>query len=130
MGGTEVARTNHKMKSVTLSSTESEIVSIVDASTYIRYLIHLFQELGVPVETPVTVRQDNQSAIHMVKQGCTFKKSKHMVIKTHFARGLIEDFYMKLEYTPTEEMWADAYTKHYHGAQLVRYTVWIFCRAE
>jgi hypothetical protein len=128
LGGDEVLKTSHRMKVVTLSSTESEIVALVDAATYLRWIVALLRELGVPVEAPVTLFQDNQSAIHMVQHGCTWKKTKHMVIRTHFARGLIEEGLLRLEYVPTDDMYADYLTKPYNGRQLIRYSVRAFAQ--
>ena len=126
VGGDEVVRMSHKMKCVSLSSTESELVAAVDASTYFRWLITLFRELSIPVELPITLHQDNQSTIHQLTHGCTFKKSKHMVIKTHFTRGLVDEGILRFVYTPTEEMLADAYTKPYNGKQIIRYSIRVF----
>ena len=122
VGGDEVARTCHRMKCVSLSSTESELIAAVDAATYFKWLITLFQELGAPVKPPITMMQDNQSAIHMMTHGLTFKKAKHMTIKTHFVRSLLEDGTLQFEYCPTGEMFADAYTKPYFGSNIIKYT--------
>ena len=128
VGGDEILKSSHRIRCVTLSSTESEIIAAVDAATYLRWLILLFQDLGIPVDLPITLHQDNQSAIHMIEHGCTWKKSKHMIIRVHFARGLIEEGIVKLVYTPTDEMYADVHTKPYTGAQLVRYTIRVFTK--
>jgi hypothetical protein len=98
----------------------------VDAATYIRWLITLFRELFVFVELPITLFQDNQSTIRQITNGCTFKKSKHMVIKTHFARALITEGLLKLEYVPTDKMIADAYTKPYNAGRIIRYSIRVF----
>jgi hypothetical protein len=127
VGNDEVVRMSHKMKCVSLSSTESELVAAVDASTYLRWLIALFRELSIQIELPVTLHQDNQSTIHQLNNGSTFRRSKHMVIKTHFTRGLIEEGLLKLVYTPSEQMLADAYTKPYNGKQILRYSIRVYC---
>jgi len=118
------------MKVVTLSSTESEIVAAVHAATYLRWILRLLQELMVPVTAPVTLFQDNQSAMHMIQNGCTWRKTKHMVIRTHFARGLIEEGLLRLEYVPTDDMLADILTKPYAASQMVRYTVRAYTKLE
>ena len=69
MGGDEVFRICRRIKCVTLSSTKSKIVALVDAATYIRWLIALYQEPGLELEIPVTLHQVNQSAIHIVTNG-------------------------------------------------------------
>ena len=128
LGGDEVYKSSHRMKCVSLSSTEDELIGAVDAATYFKWLITLFKELRIPIVAPITLHQDNQSAIHMLTNGMTFKRTKHMTVKVHFVRGLIEEGVLKLKYTPTDEMYADPYTKPYSGAQLVRYTARIFSK--
>ncbi len=130
LGGDHVLKECHKMKVVTLSSTESEIVAAVHAATYLRWILRLLQELMVPVTAPVTLFQDNQSAMHMIQNGCTWRKTKHMVIRTHFARGLIEEGLLRLEYVPTDDMLADILTKPYAASQMVRYTVRAYTKLE
>ena len=130
LGGDEVARTSNRMKCVSLSSTESELIAAVDAATYFRWLVIFFRELSLPVELPITLRQDNQSAMHMLANGWTVKKRKHMVIKTHFPRGLIDEGIMKLVFTPTDDMLADIDTKPYNGQQMVRYNARVFCKIQ
>ena len=129
MGSDEVVRICRRIKCVTLSSTESEIVALVDAATYIRWLVNLFNELGIEAELPVTVYQDNQSAIQMINNGPNFKRTKHMTIKTSFAKALIDDGFMKPEFIPSEDMTADPYTKPMGGTRLVRYNSRIYCNA-
>ena len=75
IGGSEVLRTSQKMKCITLSSTESEIVGAVDAATYFRWIVRLFQEFHQPVQLPIELRQDNLSAIHMMHNGTNFRRA-------------------------------------------------------
>lgn len=123
VGGDEIIRTSNKMKCVTLSSTESEIMGAVDAATYFRWLIRLFQEFHQPVELPIELKQDNLSAMHMIRHGPNFRRAKHMLIKGEFVRELELDGTLKMVATPSEDMDADAYTKDYRGRQLVKYTL-------
>jgi hypothetical protein len=130
LGDDEVIRTSHKMKCVTLSSTESEIVAAVDAATYVRWLVKLFQELRLPVQLPIDLKQDNQSAIHMMTNGTNFRRTKHMVIKGEFVRELVDDGWLRLIYAESADMNADQGTKPYTGHQLVRYTARVFCKLD
>ena len=49
-----------------------------------------------------------------------------MTIKTHFARGLLTEGLLKLEYIPTDQMLADVYTKPYNGNGILRYSIRIY----
>jgi hypothetical protein len=86
-----------KIKMITRSSSESELVALEDASTYGVWYRMLLEDLGVTVESPITITQDNQSAMVMAVQGATFRKTKHLIGKECFVR----------EREPTNEMIAD-----------------------
>ena len=111
MGNSAVYNKSTKQKCVALSSTESEIISLCDAATYIQWLILLLQDLHLGQTPPISLCQDNTSAVHMVTNGITFRKGKHITIKTHFVKTLLEDGVLKFEYVPTEDMLADMHTK-------------------
>jgi hypothetical protein len=130
VGADEVIRTTHKMKCITLSSTESEIVGALDAATYFRWLIRIFQEFRLPIELPIELRQDNLSAMHMIRNGLNFRRAKHMIIKGEFIKELEQNGIAKMLYTETGEMNADAYTKPYTGRQLAKYTGRFFIELE
>ena len=59
----------------------------------------------------MTVMEDNQSCIAMAKNPQHHGKSKHIEIKYHFVRKLVENETIKLEYCSTKEMIADILTK-------------------
>lgn len=54
---------------------------------------------------------DNQSAIVLAKNPKHHEKSKHIDLRYHFIRELIEGGHFILEYTPTQKMWVDFLTK-------------------
>jgi len=112
-----------KQKCVALSSTEAEIIALVEAAKYARWLNDIFDDLRLPSPTPITVFQDNQSTMQMMKVSqMSFKKTKHMTIKTNYARALIEDGKLVLEYLPTTNMLADLHTKPLGHAAFMRFT--------
>ena len=55
--------------------------------------------------------EDNQSCIAMAKNPQQHGRSKHIDIKYHFVRELVENKTIKLKYCPTKEMIADFLTK-------------------
>ena len=54
---------------------------------------------------------DNSSAINISKNPMQHSKSKHIEIRYHFIRDLIERKIVCLEYIPTERQIADIFTK-------------------
>ena len=59
----------------------------------------------------LTIFEDNQSAIQMTKNPQYHGRAKHIGIKFHFIRELVEDGTVSIQYCPTEEMVADMLTK-------------------
>jgi hypothetical protein len=104
------------------STTAAEITEAYLLACDVEGFRTLNEEIRLKQTEPTVLWQDNQSAIHMMSHGPTFKKAKHMTIKTHFVRSLLEDGTIKFQYCPSPEMLADAYTKPYSGAQIIKYT--------
>ena len=100
-----------KQQCVSLSSTEAEIIALVDALSYLEWIERIFKELRIVHTGPVEVFQDNQSAIHMITKEFKFKKTKHMTVRVYYARKLVDDKRIVLQYLPSEEMPADLLTK-------------------
>jgi hypothetical protein len=112
------------------TSTKSEIVGALDAATYLRWLIRIFQEFHLPIELPIELHQDNLSAIHMIRNGLNFRRAKHMIIKGEFIKEMEMEGITKMVHTRTEDINADAYTEPYVGRQLAKYTARVFVELE
>ena len=54
---------------------------------------------------------DNTSAINISKNPMMHAKTKHIAIKYHFVRELVEDKQVKMEYIHSKEHIADIFTK-------------------
>lgn len=55
--------------------------------------------------------EDNQSAICLAKNPKDHRKTKHIDIKIHFVRDLINSGKIEINYCPSENMVADIFTK-------------------
>jgi hypothetical protein len=106
LGSAPVFCRSTKIKSITRSSSESELVALEDASTYVVWIRALLNELLGPqsIIQPTAVFQDNKSTVIMAVQGGNFKRTKHLVCKEGFVRERIALGEMKLLYLPTESM--------------------------
>ena len=54
---------------------------------------------------------DNQSCIKMTKNPVFHDKSKHIEVRYHYIRDMVQKGAVKLKYVPTEEQVADVLTK-------------------
>lgn len=113
MAGAAVSWSSKRQPTVALSSTEAEYMSTTRSAQEAIWLSKLLDELGqLPKEPkPILVRGDNQGAITLAKNPGDHPRTKHIAIKYHFTREVIEAGTMALSYCPTDEMTADVLTK-------------------
>jgi hypothetical protein len=102
---------SYKLKSQTRSSSESELVTAEEATTYIIWLRCLLQSFHITLNNPTTLFQDNKSTIIISSQGGSFKRTKHLICKDNFIKEHIENGVVQLQYMSTNNMPADMLTK-------------------
>ena len=93
-----------------MSTTEAEYIAAVEACKEAISLARLVRDLGIAVEMP-TLHSDSQSAILLAKNPIFHAKTKHIEVKYHFIREMLEDKLMKLVKVHTDENPADLLTK-------------------
>ncbi len=69
----------------------------------------------------IIIYADNQKAIKLVNNSIFQKKIKHITIKYHYTRDLINKKIIKLKYRFTNEMIADELTKSLNSIQFRRF---------
>ena len=103
-------RTN-KQTCVALSTAESEYVALSAATQQSVWLQQLLGDIGIKSNCPMTIFEDNQSAICLAKNQGDHPKSKHIDIKYHYVRDMVKHNKIVLEYCNTNNMLADIFTK-------------------
>ena len=94
-----------------LSSTEAEYVVAALAAKegiWIKAMLDEFKLFTIP---PVTLFCDNQSCIKLANNPKMSDNIRHVDLKHHFLRDLIETKKIELKFAPTHQMWADFLTK-------------------
>ena len=74
----------------------------------------LLHDYGIPQDTMCVV-YDNTSAINLSKNPVQHSKSKHIEIRYHFIRDLVEERVVCLEFIHTGNQKADIFTKPLNG---------------
>ena len=78
-------------KSQALSSAEAEYMALCAATQDCVYLIQMLQELGMPMDQPVTVLEDNQACMALASKDVASPKLKHVDIRYHFVRTMLKE---------------------------------------
>ena len=67
--------------------------------------------MKMEIKEPVVMFCDNTSAINISNNPVMNSKTKHIAIKYHFVRELVQDKEIRLEYVHTKEQIVDIFTK-------------------
>ena len=106
-----VSWSSRKQGSVALSTAEAEDISASDASREAVWLRKLVSDLfGTSLE-PVVIHCDNQSCIKISENLVFHDRSKHMEMRYHYLRDMVQRRAISLRYVPTDEQTADVLTK-------------------
>ena len=93
-----------------MSTTEAEYIATLEACKEAIWLARLLGNLGVSIEVP-TLHCDSQSAIMLAKNLVFHAKTKHIDVKYHFIRDVLEDKHMELVKVHTDDNPTDLLTK-------------------
>ena len=99
-----------KQNSVSLSTAEAEYITVGSYCSQLLWMKKLLTDYEITQDTMV-VYYDNSSAIDISKNTVQHSKTKHIEIRYHFIRDLLERKIMCLKYIPTERQNADIFTK-------------------
>ena len=108
IGGTAISWQSKKQSCVSLST--AEYVALAGTTQEALWLKQLNADL-TGVTDPITVDEDNQSAIAIAKNPQFHGRVKHINIKYHFLREQVNSNNIELKYCKTSEMIADMLTK-------------------
>lgn len=113
--GGAVSWSSKKQELVTLSTAEAEYVAATHAAKEAMWLRSLVNEIFKPLDlkliAPTTLYGDNKSAIALAHGNQYHARTKHIDIRYHFIRYIIENGSIKLIYCPTDDQTADTLTK-------------------
>ena len=100
-----------EQKTVALSSTESEYMSLTAASQEALHLRSLLPTLGVDISQPTIIYEDNEGALQLANNPVHHDRTKHIHIKHHFIRDTISSKQIIVLRVVTKDNVADLLTK-------------------
>lgn len=111
LGGAAISWRSSKQTCVALSTAEAEYVALSAAAQEAIWLQQLASDLLNQSIRETTILEDNQSTICLTKNPQVHGRTKHIDIKYHFIRDMVEAGRIKLTYCASEDMVADMLTK-------------------
>ncbi|CAN0866868.1 Retrovirus-related Pol polyprotein from transposon TNT 1-94, partial [Linum grandiflorum] len=108
--GGAVSWQSRLQKCVALSTTEAEFIAATEASKELLWMKKFLNELGFRQERP-QLFCDSQSAIHLAKNSTFHSRSKHIDVRYHWIRDVVESKQLQLEKIHTDENGSDMCTK-------------------
>ena len=97
-------------KCVALSTTEAEFIAATEACKELLWMKKFLNELGFHQDR-YELFCDSQSAIHLGKNSSFHSKSKHIDVRYHWIRDVLEKKLFQLEKIHTDENGSDMLTK-------------------
>jgi hypothetical protein len=110
--GCMVAWKSKSQKSVALSSSEAEYISISEIPKIILFVKQVLEFLGQNIDFPINIVVDNIGAIYMAENNMSNNQTKHVNTRYHVVRELIEDGMIKVEFIRSENNDSDIFTKN------------------
>lgn len=108
--GNTVSWCTKKQQTVSLSSTEAELISLNVAAKEGIWISNLLSEIGVYVE-PFVIYEDNIPCIKVAEEPRNHQRMKHIDIKYMYIRELVKNGRVRIEYLDTGNQTADIMTK-------------------
>ena len=116
MGNNLISWFNKKQNCVSLSTVEAEYIAAGSSCSQLVWMKQMLTEYNVS-QNVMTLFYDNLSAINISKNPIQHSRTKHIDIRHHFIRDLVEDKVITLEHVSTELQLADIFTKALDATQ-------------
>ena len=126
LGNNLVSWMSKKQNSMSLSMAEAEYIAAGSCCTQLLWMKRLLHDYRIPQDT-MCVFCDNTRAINLSKNLAQHSKSKHIEIRYHFIRDLVEDKVVCLELIHTDNQKTNIFTKPLNGPRfesLRNYRCW------
>ena len=114
MNDSPVAFSSKLQKTVALSTSEAELMALVECAQDMMYCYRLLIEMELTVELPMILRGDNQGSIDIINNWTSTGRTRHIDVKYKFLRELKEANLIRVVWCSTKENEADVFTKNLH----------------
>ncbi|CAM8923229.1 unnamed protein product [Rhodiola kirilowii] len=116
LGNNLVSWFSKKQNSISLFTTDAEYIAAGSCCTQLLWMKQMLSEYGVE-QKEMTLYCDNMSAISISKNPVQHSRTKHIDIRHHFIRELVEQKVVNLKHVTTDNQLADIFTKPLEATQ-------------
>ena len=124
--GSAVSWTSIRQSTVATSTCEAEYMALAEAAKEAIWLNRMLQELGFITKDKQTgLYCDNQGALALAGNPAHHKRSKHIDIRYHCIREMVDNGHITIHHVGTQDQAADMLskplkdTKHRHNCQFI-----------
>ena len=110
LGNNLISWFSKKQNCVSLSTAEAEYIAAGSSCSKLVWMKQMLKEYNVEQDV-MTLYCDNLSAINISKNPVQHSRTKHIDIRHHYIRDLVDDKVITLKHVDTEEQIADIFTK-------------------
>ena len=111
LGRGAITWSSKKQYIIALLSMESEYIAQMHAAKEALWLRSFVNEMRGEKDEPLRLNCDNQGAIALAKDNKFHSQTKHIDLRFHFIREVVEDNELSITYIPTEENMANIFNK-------------------
>uniref|UniRef100_A0A0C9QD48 POLX_0 protein n=1 Tax=Fopius arisanus TaxID=64838 RepID=A0A0C9QD48_9HYME len=111
LAGGVISWKSQKQRVVALSSTEAEYISLAEAVKEGLHQRSLLHEMKLFEFSKIVIFVDNTGAVCISQGQVHHPRTKHIDIRHHFIKDVINKGYVEVQYVPTEQNVADVLTK-------------------
>jgi hypothetical protein len=111
LNGAPIVWFSRKQTIVSTSTTEAEYVAAHDAGREVSWTRDMLEELNVTQSGPTRLHVDNVAAQHLINNPSHHRRTKHIDVKYHYTRSLVETKRVSIVRVESALQLADIFTK-------------------
>jgi hypothetical protein len=111
LAGSPISWSSKAQTCTAMSSNEAEYIAASEASREAWWINKIMRDMQLISKAPITMHMDNKGAIDLTTSTMGTKRSKHIDIRYHYTRDIIQQGIIAIRQIPTQEMAADGLTK-------------------
>jgi hypothetical protein len=106
-----------RQSTVATSTIVAEYFALYEATIECVCLRNLMADIDIPQKGSMTIQEDNQTAIKLVEDEMSHKRTKHIAVKYHYSKEQQDIGTISISYISSEDNLTDFFTKLQHRVQ-------------